>query len=284
MNEKGKQIIEASIKLFAKKGYHATSMQEIADESGVSKGSVYNHFDSKENLLLSIFQYYYELLIEKISRVSEDDSLSPRERLVQQVYLQFREFLQHRDFIEMQMREQAMQVNDEVTAFLFQIRAETLEWYKNVVAEVYGSETERYSYDLAAILHAMISEYFGYLILDKMELDCENLSHFIVDRLDDLVVGLARKQPEPMMRKGIVPKREGRVKNVHEEIERIRELAPAFDNGDDLLESLCMLEKELASEKPKKVIIQGMLAFLIGTGHSEIQKHAERIAATLALH
>lgn len=39
---KKEQIIEVAMKLFAKKGYHATSMQEIAEHSQLAKGSLYN--------------------------------------------------------------------------------------------------------------------------------------------------------------------------------------------------------------------------------------------------
>ncbi|MCY7669543.1 TetR/AcrR family transcriptional regulator, partial [Bacillus safensis] len=38
MNEKKEKIIKASIQLFAKKGFSSTTIQEIADECGISKG------------------------------------------------------------------------------------------------------------------------------------------------------------------------------------------------------------------------------------------------------
>lgn len=49
MTEKNTQIIEAGMKLFANKGFSATSVQEIATESGISKGSFYLHFKSKDH-------------------------------------------------------------------------------------------------------------------------------------------------------------------------------------------------------------------------------------------
>lgn len=39
MNEKHKLIIDKSVELFAEKGYHATSVQEIAEKCGIAKGS-----------------------------------------------------------------------------------------------------------------------------------------------------------------------------------------------------------------------------------------------------
>lgn len=48
------QILEAAARVFAQKGYHAATTKEIAAEAGVSEGTIYNYFQSKEDLLLSI--------------------------------------------------------------------------------------------------------------------------------------------------------------------------------------------------------------------------------------
>ena len=46
-----KRIIQASYSIFEKKGYHSTSMADIAGEVGVSKASLYSYFKSKEDIL-----------------------------------------------------------------------------------------------------------------------------------------------------------------------------------------------------------------------------------------
>lgn len=48
------RLLEGALKVFAKHGYHASSMSEIAKEAGVSKGLAYHYFSSKEDLLVSI--------------------------------------------------------------------------------------------------------------------------------------------------------------------------------------------------------------------------------------
>jgi len=48
------QILEAAARVFAQKGYHAATTKEIAAQAGVSEGTIYNYFQSKEDLLLSI--------------------------------------------------------------------------------------------------------------------------------------------------------------------------------------------------------------------------------------
>ncbi|MEX0300312.1 MAG: TetR/AcrR family transcriptional regulator [Kordiimonas sp.] len=48
------KILQAAISLFAKQGFHSTSVSQIAEAAGVSKGLTYNYFKSKEDLLLAI--------------------------------------------------------------------------------------------------------------------------------------------------------------------------------------------------------------------------------------
>lgn len=50
------QILEAAADLFADKGYHATTVRDIAEVSGMLSGSLYAHFGSKEDLLFEIVQ------------------------------------------------------------------------------------------------------------------------------------------------------------------------------------------------------------------------------------
>lgn len=48
-------ILDAAFRLFAQHGFNKTSMASIASEAGVSKGLIYHHFNSKEEVLLAIF-------------------------------------------------------------------------------------------------------------------------------------------------------------------------------------------------------------------------------------
>ncbi|MBN2228368.1 MAG: TetR/AcrR family transcriptional regulator [Candidatus Thorarchaeota archaeon] len=55
--EKAKQrIIEAATRAFAQNGYHQTSMDNIAELLGVSKGAIYQYFKSKQQLFFDVFQ------------------------------------------------------------------------------------------------------------------------------------------------------------------------------------------------------------------------------------
>lgn len=49
-------IITISAKLFAEKGYDKTSMQDIVDALGMSKGGIFHHFKSKEDIFNAVME------------------------------------------------------------------------------------------------------------------------------------------------------------------------------------------------------------------------------------
>lgn len=49
-------LVQTAVRLFAQKGYHATSMQDIAEAVGIQRGSIYHHITSKEDLLYEIME------------------------------------------------------------------------------------------------------------------------------------------------------------------------------------------------------------------------------------
>jgi len=63
---KKEDIINASIKLFAEKGYDAVSVRDISKEAGVTEAALYKHFKGKEDMSLSIFK---EIIREYYSRI-----------------------------------------------------------------------------------------------------------------------------------------------------------------------------------------------------------------------
>lgn len=80
------ELIKQSISLFVEKGFSATSIQDIVDTVGVTKGSFYYHFKSKEELLMDIHLSYIDDLLRRQKRILESEKNS-RGRLVKVVEL-----------------------------------------------------------------------------------------------------------------------------------------------------------------------------------------------------
>ena len=87
MTAKRKKILETSIDLFAKNGYSNTSTSEIAKIAGVAEGTIFKHFGTKENLLLScIIPFIFEYVVPEII-------LDFKNVNVKDVYTDFRSFI-----------------------------------------------------------------------------------------------------------------------------------------------------------------------------------------------
>ena len=62
-------ILKAAEEILAEKGYHETSMDEIAARVGVAKGTVYLHFPSKESLVVAIFERDMQYFLQSLDEV-----------------------------------------------------------------------------------------------------------------------------------------------------------------------------------------------------------------------
>ncbi|HID65759.1 MAG TPA: TetR/AcrR family transcriptional regulator [Aquificaceae bacterium] len=69
--EKKREIMRVACKLFAEKGYHNTTIPDIAKALNMSVGNLYNYFSSKEELAKEIMLYTSKLLGEKLRKVNE---------------------------------------------------------------------------------------------------------------------------------------------------------------------------------------------------------------------
>jgi AcrR family transcriptional regulator len=76
--EKKLFICETALELFAQNGYHATSISQIAKEANISKGLLYNYFESKEELLISIVDNGFNELIASFD-LNKDNILTDEE-------------------------------------------------------------------------------------------------------------------------------------------------------------------------------------------------------------
>lgn len=60
------RILDASLSIFSRKGYHDTRLDEIVDQSQTSKGAIYFHFPNKERLFLALVDQFADLLERRV--------------------------------------------------------------------------------------------------------------------------------------------------------------------------------------------------------------------------
>jgi len=75
------QVYQAALRLFREQGYHATSMQDIAEAVGLYKGSLYHYIAGKEDLLARVFERALGSLLADLERIAADTSACPSAQL-----------------------------------------------------------------------------------------------------------------------------------------------------------------------------------------------------------
>ncbi len=88
MNKTKRKIFETSLKLFSEKGYDATSIEEITATVGVAKGTLYYHFNSKEEIFNFLVEEGMKLLINSIEiKISKCDNTLDKIKAVSLIQL-----------------------------------------------------------------------------------------------------------------------------------------------------------------------------------------------------
>jgi TetR/AcrR family transcriptional regulator, fatty acid metabolism regulator protein len=73
VEDKRRHLLDAAVRVFARKGFHASRVGDIAEEAGVAHGLLYHYFDSKDKVLEAVFHENWSVLLARISSVEETD-------------------------------------------------------------------------------------------------------------------------------------------------------------------------------------------------------------------
>jgi AcrR family transcriptional regulator len=125
--ERSRDILDAAVRTFAVKGYGQTDVQEIADEVGVGKGTVYRHFGNKESLFLAAVQHAQDKLIAAVDAV-QDSGSDPLVQLRTCMTAILRFFDTHPEIVELLIEERALFRNRRPSLFFEQDEGRRSEW------------------------------------------------------------------------------------------------------------------------------------------------------------
>jgi TetR/AcrR family transcriptional regulator, fatty acid metabolism regulator protein len=78
--DKRRLILDAGVRVFARRGFHHCRVSDVADEAGVAYGLVYHYFDSKEEILNTLFLERWQIMLDAIAEIDASD-LDVREKL-----------------------------------------------------------------------------------------------------------------------------------------------------------------------------------------------------------
>jgi TetR/AcrR family fatty acid metabolism transcriptional regulator len=95
-NHKYHQILEAAIKVFARQGFHQSTVAQIAKEAGVADGTIYLYFKNKDDILVQFFNYKTKQVFDRF-RTEVDRADSSLDKLSDLIRMHLEEFQRDRD-------------------------------------------------------------------------------------------------------------------------------------------------------------------------------------------
>jgi TetR/AcrR family transcriptional regulator, fatty acid metabolism regulator protein len=125
--EKRQVLLDAAVRVFAEKGYHAARVGDIAEEAGVAYGLLYHYFRSKEEVLETIFRTTWTNMIATVGSIAETGEPA-REQLRKVTEVILRTWRRDPDLVRVLVREvtrspQLQQQVDEIAAALQSLQA-----------------------------------------------------------------------------------------------------------------------------------------------------------------
>jgi AcrR family transcriptional regulator len=90
------QIINAASVVFAKKGFPATRMSDVAEEAGIAQGTIYRFFESKEDIALALFKEGEEACRIELTRLMEEIPADQPLRVVREYVHWYAQYLARR--------------------------------------------------------------------------------------------------------------------------------------------------------------------------------------------
>lgn len=288
MNGKKMKLIEAGMKLFAVKGYHTTSIQEIATEAGISKGAFYLYFDSKKDFIATAFQHFYTQISERIGRAKQE-KLPPRESLANQITAFINYIYKYKEFLIMSLREN-ISIGQNIDKLIHQMKMENYHWMRENIEAIYGDKINDLLVDTVIQLEGLINGYFKWIVIDDIHMEREKVGAFIVRRLDDVVNGMLRRDEEALITIKNIPDSYGAMigKDSDELPEvllslqsKITKLNMDYVKISQLQEVVKELEKEIGKTEHRPIMIQGLLAHFRKI--PELKKECKQISQLLEI-
>lgn len=245
-------IMEKALELFAKQGFDATSVQQITEHCGISKGAFYLSFKSKEELILSIVDHFMKQFITEIDYSVK--STKNEDLLITFFSTIFHSFYKHSDVARLLLKEQANTFSDDLLLKIRYFDSLTDKTILELVERLYGEEIELTKYDLVYCIKGLMNVYSSLLLFNNVPLDIEALSNSLAEKTNLLAKHaklpfLTKEHTEFCPQTKITKEKlltliDQKISEIDEEIER---------------ESLVLLKQELLEPSLGCAIIKGLL-------------------------
>ncbi|WP_370224944.1 TetR/AcrR family transcriptional regulator [Cytobacillus sp.] len=262
MNDRKLHVINKAHQLFLDKGFQATSIQDILEYSGISKGTFYNYFSSKNELLMSIFKTLHKKMEDERNKLLIGQDPSSLEVFTQQIELQMN---MNRTNKLVALFEEVLVSNDpELKQFIKEGQLRMVDWIFNRFIEIFGEDKKPYLLDCAVmflgILHHNVKYYTKFF---EFSSSINPVVRYSVERIRKVVEEVSFAD-EYLLKPELIENRfkQSDHRNVHILCKSILTLKKSIqqEEQNDCIDLLDFIQEEMVhSKKPRKFLIDSAL-------------------------
>lgn len=191
MNKRKEHVVHMAHELFIEKGYHATSIQDILNRSGISKGSFYNYFASKGELFKAVFTSIHSQLEEERNALLIGEDLNDINIFSQQIHLSM---TLNRKNKMLQLIEDALVSNDtELIIFIKQSRFLLLEWVHDRFINIFSEDKRPYLFDCAILFTGLLHNMLQVSTAMNETVSLKELIDYCMDRIQIMIEDVSSK-------------------------------------------------------------------------------------------
>ena len=191
MNERKQLVVKYAHELFIEKGYQATSIQDILDYSRISKGTFYNYFSSKSELLKAVFVSAQEKFEKERNELLIGQNLADIEIFIKQSELQIHSNKSSKLFT---LYEEIMISNDtDLKNFITHVKFQNIHWLSSRFLEIFGAEKKPYILDCAILYSGMMHQTIHFNAMAKEpDFNPTEIIRYCVDRITTIFEDVSR--------------------------------------------------------------------------------------------
>ena len=254
--EKKQLIIEKSLELFAEQGFEATSVQQITERCGISKGAFYLSFKSKDELILALIDQFMTQFLSDVD-FAVRNTINMEKLLYDFYYMSFTSFSKYTNFGKVFIKEQTHSVNDELISKMHYYNHLHEKTILALVEKIYGDNVKETKYDLVYCIKGFMKTYAEHLLFSNMLPDLEALAQSLAEKTNIL----AKHMSNPYITHGFVPLFVDQQQEVDHKEEILQFIAQNLTEVEDsiLKESLALLRDELLKPSLSQALVKGLI-------------------------
>lgn len=256
-------IMEKAVELFAERGFESTSIQQITEHCGISKGAFYLSFKSKDELIVALIDHF---MMEMSSNIDHIVRNTGNDRLLYEFYYAiYLSFQKHSAFAKVLIKEQAHTFNEgfmEKMGFYDKLMDNLI---LTMIERLYGQEAEQIKYDLIFCIKGFMNTYSHLFLFYNIPIDLDLLAQSLVEKTNilakqttipyvsgDLAFILKQTNNEEISTDGIAELIDRKMEEMEESIEK---------------ESLLLLRQQLSNPSLRRAIVKGLIENLQNHPH-----------------